>query len=57
MSEQWLADVRAAAAQVAALDARQALSDLERVAISEAGIILRLVDEVERLKQDTPAQH
>jgi hypothetical protein len=46
----WLREARAKAEQVAALDRRLAVTDLEQAAIIEAGIILQLLAEIERLR-------
>jgi hypothetical protein len=46
----WLREVRVKAEQVAALDRRLAVTDLEQAAIIEAGIILQLLAEIERLR-------
>lgn len=46
----WLREVKKQAERVVALDPRQTLSDLERMAITEGEIILQLLAEVERLR-------
>lgn len=45
----WLREVKRSAERVVQLDPRMAASDLERMAITEAAIILQLLAEIERL--------
>lgn len=50
MGDDWLRDCRANAEHTAALDKRMAMSEMEIYAIDEAAMILRLLDEIERLR-------
>lgn len=50
MPDDWLRDCRANAERTAALDKRYAATEMEAYAIDEAAMILRLLDEIERLR-------